>query len=150
MNLPILCLCLLAQPQGSPQAAPPTLSETTGGLKAEVRTADGIPVAGVQIRLKHRDGRVWVAVTDDKGRFLAGGLPQGEYLVEPRLPGFKGEACTVQIKAQAWLLGIPRNPLARHDAGAKVLRLQGPATYEFAPSAPLFRTRPDIERIPTH
>jgi len=150
MNLPILCLWLLIQPQETALIAPASISETTGGIKADIRTAGDRPVAGVQIRLRHRDGRVWITATNDKGHFQAGGLPPGEYLVEPRLAGFKGEAGTVQIKAQAWLLGVPRNPLARHDAEAKVLRIYGPSTYEFTPSAPLFRTRPDIEKIPTH
>lgn len=150
MNLPLLCLCFLLQPQETLIPAPPTISETTGGMKADMRTPEGAPVAGVQVRFKHRDGRVWVAITDAAGHFQAGGLPQGEYRVESRLAGFKGETGTIQIRAQAWLLGVPRNPLARHEAGVKALRFQGTPTYEFAPSAPLFRTRPDIEKIPTH
>ena len=130
--------------------APTTLSETTGGIKATVQSTEGLPVPGVQIRLKHQDGRIWTTLTDDLGRFQAGGLPPGEYHIESRLAGFRGELGSIQIKAQAWLLGVPRPPVVDRVAGVKVLRFHGSAVYEYAPGLITPQKRPVLEKIPMH
>jgi hypothetical protein len=93
---------------------------------------------------------VWSVLTDDKGHFQAGGLPPGEYQVESHLAGFKGEICPIQIKAQTWLLGVTKGPLAPRETGAKSLRFHGPATYEAAPGLIQLQKRPELGKIPMH
>jgi Carboxypeptidase regulatory-like domain len=150
MTVPALCLCLLLQQPHAPLAALTSISETTGGIRADIQSSEGLPVAGVQVRLKHRDGRVWATLTDRKGHFQAGGLPPGEYQIESRLAGFKGESCAIQIKSQAWLLGVPTHPSALRKTGAKVLHFQGPSTYETPKAVIQPQKRPELGKIPMH
>ena len=150
MTIATLCLCVLLQQPQVPMAASAGISESTGGIRADIQSSEGLPVAGVKVRLKHRDGRVWATLTDAKGHFQAGGLPPGEYLIESRLTGFKGEACAIQIKAQAWLLGVPKHPVALRATGAKVLHFQGSPTYEGPPTVIQPQKRPELGKIPMH
>ena len=150
MTLATLCLCVLLQPPLVPVAASAAISETTGGIRADIQSSEGLPVAGVQVRLKHRDGRVWATLTDGKGHFQAGGLPPGEYQIEARLAGFKGDSCAIQIKAQTWLLGVPKSSVALRETGAKVLHFQGPSTYEVPLAVIQPQKRPELGKIPMH
>ncbi|MDP1830779.1 MAG: carboxypeptidase-like regulatory domain-containing protein [Geothrix sp.] len=150
MTIPALCLCLLLQQPQAPLPASASLSGTTGGIKAAVQTPGGTPVAGVEVRLRHRDGRVWTTLTNEKGHFQAGGLPPGEYQIESRRAGFRGEVCPIQIKAQAWLLGVPKQAGARREPGTKTLRFHGPAIYESGPGLLLSPKRPERGKIPMH
>ena len=150
MNVPILCLCMLIQQPPSLMTGPAAISETTGGIRADIQSSEGLPVAGVQVRLKHRDGRVWATLTDGKGHFQVGGLPSGEYQIESRLAGFKGESCAIQIKAQTWLLGVPKHPVTLRETGAKVLHFQGPLTYEVPLAVIQPQKRPELGKIPMH
>lgn len=150
MTIATFCLFLLIQQPQVPLPASTSISETTGGIKAEIQTSDGAPVPGVQVRIKHRDGRVWTALTDDKGHFQVGGLPPGQYQIESRLAGFKGETRPIQIQAQAWLLGVPNSPVALREMGAKSLRFHGLGTYESAPGLIQPQKRPELGKIPMH
>jgi hypothetical protein len=150
MTFSAVCLYLLLQQPAASMPAATSISVTTGGIKAEVQTAGGAPVVGAILRLKHRDGRVWTALTDGKGHFLAGGLPPGEYVIESSRAGFKGVACTLQIKAGAWLLGVPDSTISPGEKGTKAMRFHGPSTYEYAPSVIQPQKRPELGRIPMH
>ncbi len=150
MTVPALCLCLLLLQPHTPVAALATISETTGGIKADIQSSEGFPVVGVEIRLKHRDGRIWTTLTDPKGHFQAGGLPPGEYLIESRLTGFRGESCSIQIKAQAWLLGVPKGLAAPRKPGTRALHFLGPSTYEVAQVLIQPQKRQELGKIPMH
>jgi len=152
MSFPVLCLCLLFPPAQASTPAQAPVSDKLGGIKAGIQTSDGAPVAGVLVRIQGRDGRIWATDTDDQGHFQAGGLPPGEYRIESRLAGFQGETCLIQIRAQAWLLGVPRGLSARPRAGAgtRALRFQGPATYEAVPGLIQPQKRPELGKIPMH
>jgi hypothetical protein len=150
MTIATLCLSVLLQQPQAPMAASAAISETTGGIRADIQSSEGLPVAGVQVRLKHRDGRVWATLTDGKGHFQAGGLPPGEYQIESRLAGFKGESRAIQIKAQTWLLGVPKHTVALREPGAKVLYFQGPSTYEAPRTLIQPQKRQELGKIPMH
>jgi len=150
MTFPALCVFLLVLPPQPPLPVSSSVSPTTGGIKANIQSSGGVPVAGVQVRLKHRDGRVWGTLTDGQGRFMAGGLPPGEYWMESSLAGFKGESCAIQIKAQAWLLGVPVGPRAYEKPGLRALHFQGPATYEIPGGLIRPQQRPELGKIPMH
>lgn len=150
MNVAICLLALLAQPTGKVLPALTTLSVTTGGIKAEVRDAAGAPVPRVQIRIQHRDGRAWEAVTDAQGRFLAGGLPPGDYELTCRREGHVGETCAITIRANAWLLGVTRNAPDRRPLKGRVMRFVGPPTYEAPTYGLKIKSGPGVEAIPMH
>jgi len=150
MTFPPLCVLLLVLQPQPPLPVSSSLSPTTGGIKAGILSSAGVPVEGVQIRLKHRDGRVWGTHTDGKGHFLAGGLPPGEYRIESSLAGFRGESRAIQIKAQAWLLGVQPGPRAYEKPGLRALRFQGPSTYEVPGGLIRPQQRPELGKIPMH
>lgn len=150
MNVAILTLTLLAQPSGKPVPASTTVSGTTGGIKAEVRDAAGAPIAGVQILVKHRDGRAWVAVTDAKGQFKAGGLPPGDYELASHREGFEGEVYPIKIRANAWLLGVARNPADLRPIKGRLMSFFGPDLYEAPATGLKLLRKPGVEKIPMH
>jgi len=150
MTFPALCLCLLVQQPQPPLPVSASISPTTGGIKAAIQSSAGVPVEGVQIRLKHRDGRVWGTHTDVAGHFMAGGLPPGEYRIESSLAGFRGESGAIQIRAQAWLLGVQTGPRAYEKPGARALHFLGPATYEVPGAQIRPQQRPELGKIPMH
>jgi hypothetical protein len=149
MPLASLCLYLLVQSPAAPLPVSSTISEATGGIRAEIRSGAQVPMAGVLILLKGREGGSWITRTDANGRFLAGGLPPGDYQIECRLPDFKGESRPIQIKAQAWLLGVPAGAASSKPA-AKELRFHGPAIYLTEPSLITPQKRPELGKIPMH
>ncbi|HJW34457.1 MAG TPA: carboxypeptidase-like regulatory domain-containing protein [Holophagaceae bacterium] len=150
MNAVVLLLCMGAQPAGPPVPALATISATTGGIKAAIQDGKQAPVAGVEIRLRHRDGRRWVATTDALGRFRAGGLPPGDYELSCHRKGFEGAILTIQIRANAWLLGVTRTPVEGRSKGARVLNLVGPALYEGGVSGLKGAPKAGLEKIPMH
>ncbi|HJV22695.1 MAG TPA: carboxypeptidase-like regulatory domain-containing protein [Holophagaceae bacterium] len=154
MKAALLSLLLLgplgAQPAGKPLPAPVTISTTTGGIKSGIRDAAGLPLADVQIRIVHRDGRVWVAATDAKGQFKAGGLPPGDYEITSLKPGYEGETYTIHIRANAWLLGVTRNPADLRPIKGRLMSFFGPDTYEAPAPGLKLLPRPGTEKIPMH
>ncbi len=141
-----IVLCLLLQSAPEPLPVRPVISQTEGGLKAEVRNRHGAPVPGVRILLRHSDGRTWAATTNGQGQCQAGGLPPGEYRVELRKEGHPSAVYPrLLIRANAWLLGAPPLPELRGPR----LRLAGLPTYEEAP-APIVPLRREPGKIPMH
>lgn len=151
MLLAAISLCLLAQTQVEPQSAHPGISRSTGGFKAAIHDQHGAPVPGVQVSLKHPDGRLWVATTDNKGQFQAGNLPPADYQLEWHTGTYQSPLHPrVRIKAEAWLLGLPPGPLAMRDMSGPRLHLVGPATYLYASGLSVPYAHQEIEKIPTH
>ncbi len=150
MTVVICLLTLFSQPSGKVLPAPPTLSATTGGMKAEVRDAAGAPIAGVEIRIKHRDGRIWGALTDAKGRFAAGGLPPGDYQLTCHREGMEGETRAIQIRANAWLLGVAGEPRDLRPSKGRKVRFFGPNRYESPAYLLKSPSGSGVETIPMH
>ena len=146
----VLLLCVAAQPAGPPVPALATISGTTGGIKAAIQDGKHAPVAGVEIRLKYRDGRRWVATTDSNGQFRAGGLPPGDYEVSFHRKGYEGAVHTLQIRANTWLLGVARTSAEGRSKGIRVLNLVGPALYEGVVSGLKGTPKAELEKIPMH
>ncbi|MFZ1376294.1 MAG: carboxypeptidase-like regulatory domain-containing protein [Geothrix sp.] len=141
-----ILLCLLLQSAPEPLPVRPVISQTEGGLKAEVRDRQGTPVPGVRVLLRHLDGRTWAATTNAQGQCQAGGLSPGEYRVELRKEGHPSAVYPrLLIRANAWLLGAPPLPELRGPR----LRLAGLPTYEEAP-APIVPLRREPGKIPMH
>lgn len=139
MILPVLAIALLAQaPAGAPLAP--------GGIRAEIRDAGGAPVPGVEIRLRHRDGRRWTTTTDGRGRFQVGGLPPGDLELACRKAGFAAVHRRLRIPAGSWLLGAGPEPAGRTPGPGKAMRLTAPPPEE----APALAPRPGLEKIPMH
>jgi hypothetical protein len=151
MILAAVFLCFLLPSQVEAIPAHPVISHSTGGLKAEIRDHHGAAVAGVQISLKHPDGRVWVATSDREGRFQAGTLPPADYQVEWHTAAYQSPIHPrVRIRADAWLLGLPPGPLALQGLSGFRLHLVGPATYQYATGLSVPYAGQEIEKIPTH
>lgn len=131
---------------GTPGERPVTqdISPTTGGLKARVQDAKGRPGMGVKLHFTHVDGRRWIAVTDARGDFRAGGLPQGDYLLTLERKGRTFPGGRIRIRPGDWLRGVVPGPEAQD------LLIAGPAVYESAVKAPLVKARPGAEKIPMH
>jgi hypothetical protein len=147
MHAAVVALSLLLQSAPAPLPARPTISSTEGGLKAEVRDRQGLPVPGVRILLRHADGRAWAATTNAQGQCQAGGLPPGEYRVELHKEAYPSAVYPrLTIRANAWLLGAAPLPELRGPR----LGLAGPATYEEAPGAPIVPLRREPGKIPMH
>lgn len=139
-------LCLLQTAPG-PLPALPVISQTEGGLKAEVRDHRGERVPGARILLRGADGRTWAGTTDAQGRCLAGGLPPGEYRLELRREPYPSAVFTrLQIRANAWLLGAEPVPGRRGPH----LVLVGPPSYEGPPEVPITPLRREPGKIPMH
>ncbi|HJV90756.1 MAG TPA: carboxypeptidase-like regulatory domain-containing protein [Holophagaceae bacterium] len=152
---PILLMCILLAPLGAQTGAKPlpvlaTISATTGGIKSGIRDAAGLPLADVQVRIVHRDGRSWVAATDAKGQFKAGGLPPGDYEITSLKPGYEGETYPIRIRANAWLLGVTRNPADLRPIKGRLMSFYGPDTYEVPPVGLKLLPKPGTEKIPMH
>ncbi len=150
MNVAVLLLCVAAQPAGQPVPALATISATTGGIKAAIQDGKHAPVVAVEVRLKHRDGRRWVATTDARGQFQAGGLPPGDYELSFHRKGYTGAVHTIQIRANAWLLGVLRTSAEGRATGARVLNLVGPPLYEGVVSGLKGAPKAGLEKIPMH
>ena len=71
-------------------APTPTLAQTTNGvISGIVSDAQGAVLPGVTVTLRNTEtGLSRTAVTETDGRFRAGGLPPGPYLVRAELQGF--------------------------------------------------------------
>lgn len=151
MTFAALVLCLALPSQADFLPAIPTISGSTGGIKADIRDRHNAPVPGVRILLKHPDGRRWVAFTNEKGHFRAGGLPPGDYQMECRKGTYSNTIDhQVRIKANAWLLGVPPGAPELPGPGGPRIHLVGPPTYEYAPGLLVPATRQQVEKIPTH
>ena len=73
------------------QPAAPGLEETAPSARAAgvVRTSNGVPVPGANLRLvETTSGRAWVSWTDENGHFDLPGLPAGHYRIEVSQIGF--------------------------------------------------------------
>ncbi len=151
MYCAILSLCLWVQAEVEPIPAPPYISPSVGGIKAEIRDSNGAPVSGVRIRLKAPMGRTWVTFSNDRGQFKAGNLPPGEYTLELLKDTYPSPVYPkIRIKADAWLLGLAPGPPELRGAGGRRLHVVGAPTYEFVSRVITPYTRPQIEKIPTH
>lgn len=147
----VLSLCLLLQTQAEPVPASPFISRSVGGIKAGIRDHTGAPVPGVRILLKAPVGRTWVTFSNERGQFKAGSLPPGEYLLELHKEAYPSPIYPkIQIKADAWLLGVPPGPPELRGAGGPRLHVVGPPTYESPSGVIVPYARPTVEKIPTH
>lgn len=151
MTFAAVVLCLSLSSEADLLPALPTVSASTGGIKADIRDRRDAPVPGVRILLKHPDGRRWVTYTNEKGHFQAGGLPPGDYQLECRKETYSNAIDhQVRIKAHAWLLGVPPGAPELPGRGGPRIHLVGPQTYEYAPGLLVPATRQKVEKIPTH
>ncbi len=67
-----------------------------------VRTAQGVPVPGVTVRLTDpATGKAWVSWTDENGKFDFPGLPAGRYRLEAQQIGFEATAKDVEAGPSA-------------------------------------------------
>lgn len=145
-----ITLVILAQPHSAPIAARPFISDSLGGIKAEIQDQNGVSVSGVRLSLTGPGGLNWISFTNEKGQFKVGELPPGKY----RLELFKGKHQSVVypmvlIKANAWLLGVSPTEPERLKARHTQLTLVGPPIYE-QPGVAVLRIRPKNEKIPMH
>src|SRR5260370_3291924 len=93
VGLPLLLLFALWSCPLSAQEQPaaPGAGVTAPSARATgvVRTANGVPVPGANLRLvETASGRAWVSWTDENGRFDLPGLLAGHYRVDVSLLGF--------------------------------------------------------------
>lgn len=73
----------------------------SGAVRVRVATADGVPLAGAQVRVTAAGGRRAGAESDEQGRAVLSRLPLGSVALVVRRVGFRPESLTVDVAAGA-------------------------------------------------
>lgn len=79
--------------------AAPALALPAGTIRGVVRTGDGSPVAEHSVYLTWPTGETRATTTSERGEYVFGGLPPGEYGLELRSREARGRPTQVRLTA---------------------------------------------------
>jgi len=95
-----------------------------GSLSGTVRAADGAPISDVLVRVT-RDSLVYVARTDEDGRFLVPSIAAGRYALMAKRIGFEAASADVSIDDTRVRLDVAMSALT---ASVDTIRVRGSFT----------------------